>query len=178
MSTVQDRNFAVDQAQGRIVVDVDRRQASWEVEPAWSNELAGADTERMSIQPYAPLFPRPAPISAVRRFWHPSAFGKCLREACTGPGSLALLVVWSRSGESASVEPAIAASTRPFDVLGVLRRNVFGVIATPCGLLRATTLSAAVTLAAARRGVKVDVEVVLRPRDGITADDLMKAAGV
>jgi hypothetical protein len=90
--------------------------------------------------------------------------------------SFALLLVRSKKGAASAAEQAIAAASRPFDVLGRLQPETWASIALPCGLRRSATLAQAILLAGRRRRVAMTVNVALFPQDATTSQGLMSVA--
>lgn len=166
-----------------------RRDPSWTcraqepvlvIEPGGS-WLPGTSTPRpqprlepILIPSYAPPIPR---VSAQTWRVLPSTdFVSKLDEACSRGMSFALLLIRSKNGTASAAEQAVAAATRPFDVLGRLQSETWASIALPCGLRRSATLAQAILLAGQRRRVTMTVDVALFPLDATTSRGLMSVA--
>jgi len=130
--------------------------------------------EPMLIPSYAPPIQR---MSAQACRVLPSTdFISKLDQACSSGLSFALLLIRSKKGSASAAEQAVAAATRPFDVLGRLQRETWASIALPCGLRRSATLAQAILLAGQRRRVTMTVDLALFPQDATTSRGLMSVA--
>ncbi len=126
------------------------------------------------IPSYAPPL-RPVSLRGSRAL--PAAdFMRKLDEACSTGMAFALLLIRSNQGAPSAAEQAIAAATRPFDVLGRLQPKTWAAIALPCGLRRSATLAQAIVLAGQRRFVRMTVHVALFPQDATTSRKLLSVA--